>query len=607
MKKLYVFDFDGVIADTGDDIAAAVMAAQRHFKACKVRGKKNILSFVGYGAEYLIEHTVTGAGNGDAAKLKEVVAWYKEYYYEHCADKSKLYSGVEDMLKALKAKGAFVCMFTNKPKRVTERSLKIFGIYDLFDHIFCPEDLCERKPSPEGIIKCMEACGVSAEDTLMVGDSAADIVAAKAAGVSSCGVLCGLGDREKMQAEGPDFTVYFASEVLKEKPCAETVKKSPKKTKKKGNVHKTIFFAIQLAGYFFCGGFFANEYGELFSKSILSSLIMLFLMFFAVIVLSLLSIIVHEAGHLVFGLLSGYEFSSFRIGSITLVRSNGKFSLKRFNIPGTGGQCLMKPPAYSENLPVIAYNLGGGLLNIIFGAAAAVLALIATPHSTLFVLSAMFSALNISLGISNIYPFNPGMATDGYNLRVVIKNSDEKYALWLQLYFMAFLAEGGRLDALPEAVTTVPANIDYGSHLQAVGAPLLRFAHLESLGQYEEALLQVEEIINKGNLVPLQKIDLQMEQLLLTAITSKDREKVTRLRTKELQAYAATMKKYSVGCQAMQAALSFLWKDESDESLWPKGVLPLEKQLAEFERVAKRYPYEGETENYRKMVEELMK
>jgi phosphoglycolate phosphatase len=285
MKKLYIFDFDGVIADTGDDIAAAVKAAQRHFKACKVRGKKNILSFVGYGAEYLIKHTVTGENEVTSAKLQEVVNLYKEYYYEHCADKSKLYSGVEELLKALRAKGAFVCMFTNKPKRVTERSLKIFGIYDLFDHIFCPEDLGERKPSPEGIIKCMEACGVSAEDTLMIGDSAADIVAAKAAGVSSCGVLLGLGDREKMQAEGPDFTVYFASEVLKEKPCAEIVKKSPKKTKKKGNVHKTIFFALQLAGYFFCGGFFANECGDLFSRGFLSSIIMLFLMFLVIIVL----------------------------------------------------------------------------------------------------------------------------------------------------------------------------------------------------------------------------------------------------------------------------------------------------------------------------------
>jgi hypothetical protein len=143
--------------------------------------------------------------------------------------------------------------------------------------------------------------------------------------------------------------------------------------------------------------------------------------------------------------------------------------------------------------------------------------------------------------------------------------------------------------------------------LQAVGAPLLRFAHLESLGQYEEALLQVEEIINKGNIVPLQKIDLQMEQLLLTAITSKDREKVTSLWTKELQAYAATMKKYSVACQAMQVALSFLWKDETDERVWPDGILPLEKQLEGFDRVAKHYPYEGETENYRKMIEELMK
>lgn len=56
-----------------------------------------------------------------------------------------------------------------------------------------------------------------------------------------------------------------------------------------------------------------------------------------------IQIIIHEAGHLVFGLLSGYEFVSFRIGSITLAKYDNKYCFKRFHIAGTGGQCLMMP------------------------------------------------------------------------------------------------------------------------------------------------------------------------------------------------------------------------------------------------------------------------
>ncbi len=73
-------------------------------------------------------------------------------------------------------------------------------------------------------------------------------------------------------------------------------------------------------------------------------------------------IIIHESGHLVTGLRSGYEFISFRIGSMTWVKENGKLSQKKFNIAGTGGQCLMMPPESDkpENVPFVLYFLGGG-------------------------------------------------------------------------------------------------------------------------------------------------------------------------------------------------------------------------------------------------------
>ena len=77
-------------------------------------------------------------------------------------------------------------------------------------------------------------------------------------------------------------------------------------------------------------------------------------------------IIIHEAGHLIFGLVSGYQFSSFRIFSFMWVKENGRIRLRRLSVAGTGGQCLMAPPDMVDGkIPLVLYNLGGSLMNFI--------------------------------------------------------------------------------------------------------------------------------------------------------------------------------------------------------------------------------------------------
>ena len=94
-----------------------------------------------------------------------------------------------------------------------------------------------------------------------------------------------------------------------------------------------------------------------------------------------LQAILHEGGHLVCGLLSGYRFLSFRVGSFTLLRQNGRLVLRRFYLPGTGGQCLLEPPDGDE-VPFRLYNLGGGLANLLSALAAAL-----TPRTKAIILT----------------------------------------------------------------------------------------------------------------------------------------------------------------------------------------------------------------------------
>ena len=92
-----------------------------------------------------------------------------------------------------------------------------------------------------------------------------------------------------------------------------------------------------------------------FEMFIFTSVLDIFTLYFAFII----QVIIHESGHLIFGLISGYEFISFRVGSITIVKDEGKFKIKKFNIKGTGGQCLLMPKTNNyEELNYLLYNLG---------------------------------------------------------------------------------------------------------------------------------------------------------------------------------------------------------------------------------------------------------
>ena len=82
-----------------------------------------------------------------------------------------------------------------------------------------------------------------------------------------------------------------------------------------------------------------------------------------------LQIIIHEAGHLVFGLLTGYRFISFRVSSFMWMKDSDRIRFKRLSVAGTGGQCLMAPPELKDGkMPVQLYNYGGAIMNLIASA-----------------------------------------------------------------------------------------------------------------------------------------------------------------------------------------------------------------------------------------------
>ena len=139
--------------------------------------------------------------------------------------------------------------------------------------------------------------------------------------------------------------------------------------------------------------------------------------------ISYLLIIIHEAGHLVFGLLSGYKYLLFRVGSLTLIKRNNKFEFKKMSIKGTAGQCVLMPPESKEpeKVPFFLYHAGGGIFNILT-------ALITFPiafsingiiiRTFLWVLG----AISLVIGFTNLIPMIIQVPNDGYNIMGISKN-----------------------------------------------------------------------------------------------------------------------------------------------------------------------------------------
>ena len=136
-----------------------------------------------------------------------------------------------------------------------------------------------------------------------------------------------------------------------------------------------------------------------------------------IMLLAYISIIVHEAGHLVFGLMSGYGFSSFRIGSLMWVKQEGKIRLRRFSLAGTGGQCLMVPKGESESrAQLITFNLGGVFANIILSCLFGLLYYLSLRVILLALVFLFGAIISFFVAITNGIPIAlGGIANDGMN------------------------------------------------------------------------------------------------------------------------------------------------------------------------------------------------
>lgn len=298
-----------------------------------------------------------------------------------------------------------------------------------------------------------------------------------------------------------------------------------------------------------------------------------------------IQVAIHETGHLIFGLLTGYRFVSFRIGSLMLVRKNGRFCLKRYSLKGTGGQCLMAPPEpYRENMPFLLYHLGGSIANFALSAVwiAGYAATRKWPISLFFLFSALFGVI---IAAMNGIPGKAGqLANDGYNAISMKKDERERWYSYLQLAVNAKLADGQRLKDMPEEWFALPKPEEM-DHVMSAAAGL--FAYLRALdesnyGKAEEIGQYLRQ--NAEGMLGLHKGMLLAEMLFLELIGKNRKEEVEGMITDELKWYLKATKKLPSTIRVLYAYDLLARNNEGSA----------ERRRTAFEKKARSYPNECE-------------
>ncbi len=186
--RAVLLDLDGTLLDSAPDLAAAANAMLAEL-GLPARDPAVIATYIGQGIPRLVERTLTGAlaGAADPDLLARALPIYERHYARESGRRTVAYPGVVEGLRALAAAGLPLAVITNKAERFTVDLLQRTGLAAFFGVLVCGDTVARRKPAPEPVLAACARLGVAPADALMIGDSANDVAAARAAG---CPVWC---------------------------------------------------------------------------------------------------------------------------------------------------------------------------------------------------------------------------------------------------------------------------------------------------------------------------------------------------------------------------------------------------------------------------------
>ncbi len=212
MYKNVIFDLDGTLLNTLEDLADAAnwVCAQHGWPA---RRLEEYNYFVGNGAPKLLERVAPPDVELTDALRRQTLEEFTQRYNAHRSDKTTAYPGMREAVQTLRDAGLTLAVLSNKPHEAARPVVERY-YPGLFHKVQGALPDVPVKPDPTLLRRLMGEIGASPADTLFVGDSNVDIRTAKNGGLTSCGVLWGFRTREELEAEGADYIVDIAQELV---------------------------------------------------------------------------------------------------------------------------------------------------------------------------------------------------------------------------------------------------------------------------------------------------------------------------------------------------------------------------------------------------------
>lgn len=375
--------------------------------------------------------------------------------------------------------------------------------------------------------------------------------------------------------------------------------KKKQSIKKKKNLTGSVLFLALFALIGAAIGFMIAAYADKILSSDASVgeyIFMVALLLAGLYVAVFLQTVIHEGGHLVCGLLSGYQFSSFRVGSTMWLKDpeTGRILRKRMSLAGTAGQCLMSPPELVDGrVPVLLFNFGGAIANVAASVLFLGLYFLTRGIRILPVLCILMVIFGIAFAITNGIPMRVGgVDNDGYNARAMMRDTTAIRSFWVQLKANEQIARGVRLKDMPAEWFYVPDADGMKNSIVAVMGVFM-CNRLMDEQRFDEAEELMERLLRqKTGIMGLHRSLMTCDLVYCKLLRGDSVETVDALMSDAHKKFMKSMKTFPSVLRTDYAYALLREKDEDKAA----------KISEQFDQVAKTYPYPSDIESERELL-----
>ena len=190
-KKLLIFDLDGTLVDSREDLVSAINFMRKQFELKELSFDK-IVSFIGHGVTNLVKRSIEDSKEID---LEVAIQVTKKYYSENLIVKTYLYEGVIEGIDKLYNAGFKLAILSNKPMDMTKEVIKFFKLENYFEFIIGASEQFQIKPNSEAVDYMIKNLNIDRKNIWMIGDHNTDLEVARNANINACFANYGFGSQ----------------------------------------------------------------------------------------------------------------------------------------------------------------------------------------------------------------------------------------------------------------------------------------------------------------------------------------------------------------------------------------------------------------------------